>query len=400
VIDNFLEKIPSTNLYNEQKIYNKLKEEISSLQYTINEINTEYTNKNIDKAIYLINNRIYPTIDSTNIYLSQLTNYILKKAISEKDDTDMLFQATFWIIFFVIIWVVVVSVFFAHYILENIKNINISLEKKVNIKTKELQMLNSSLEDRIKEEIKISRLKDEMIFQQAKLASMGEMLANIAHQWRQPLNALTLLIQSFYFKSINKKLTEEFVQTQSDEGLKIAKSMSDTINEFRNYFKPDVQKSDFDINEAIDNALFLIDGEMKKSKINIIFEQDDEIHLEGFVNSFTQVVINIVTNAKDALNESEVDDKTILIETKESNRYVIIEISDNGGGIDEEIIDRIFEPYFTTKHQTVGTGIGLYMSKNIINEHFNGNLEVKNCIIHLLDNSYKGVKFTIMLDKN
>jgi len=398
-IDTFLEKIVDTTLIDESSVYQKISKKIETLKLITDKIDYLFTQNQRDLAFDTIKNELYPLIDNTNIYLGQLTTFHLKKAIYEKQNTDMLFEATFWIIFVIIFLIVSISVFFAYFILENIKNINDSLCKKVEEKTKELKEFNLSLEHRIDKEIKQSRLKDEMIHQQSKLAQMGEMLGNIAHQWRQPLNALTMLIQTFELKSMNNKLTKEFISNQVKEGLLIANSMSDTINEFRNYFRPEHKKSLFFIDESIDNAIFLIDGVLKKDNIQILFKNKSHIKLLGYSNSFMQVIINLLNNSREILLDEKIDDRFIEIKFIDNKEYINISVIDNGGGVPENILNRIFEPYFTTKHQSSGTGIGLYMSKNIINNQFDGTLKVKNDIISLNNKRYIGARFDIKIPK-
>ncbi|MEY4504290.1 MAG: hypothetical protein RL154_583, partial [Pseudomonadota bacterium] len=382
IVKYILKPIPNTVIIDKNEVCDKVYIQIKYLILDINKTTTLFKQKNDLAAINLIKNDILPNIDLANIYLEQLINYQIKSAIYEKEIADGIFETTFWIIFVIIFVVILFSVFLAYFILENIKSLHHNLECQVQDKTKELTELNASLEAKIAYEIKQSRLKDEMLRQQAKLAAMGEMIANIAHQWRQPLNALTMLIQTFALKNISGKLSSQFVISQVDEGLRIAKNMSDTIEEFRNYFKPDKEKAVFSAIKAIEDALFMIEGVLNKSSIKVLFDTTDNFYINGYPNSFIQVIINLLSNSKDILVEKTIDDKFIKIELteiiKNNKSYCKIQIIDNGGGIELQYLDKLFEPYFTTKHKSVGTGIGLYSSKKIIEEHFSGEIIAQN----------------------
>jgi signal transduction histidine kinase len=238
------------------------------------------------------------------------------------------------------------------------------------------------------------------MYQNARLASMGEMIGNIAHQWRQPLNALTLLIQSFGIKSEAGKLDKEFVKKQVDEGLRLANSMSNTIEDFRNFFSPSKEKELFEVKKAINDTLEMSSFFCKDENISIDVRCEKEIKIYGYVNEFSQVLLNFINNARENFKQRGIEsDKRILIEIKEITVDGIptaqIVFVDNGGGIDEHIIDRIFEPYFTTKHKATGTGIGLYMSKQIIETQMEGTLEAKTSIREFDGREYSCAEFLI-----
>lgn len=401
ILKHLLKPIPNTLIIDKQEVSDKVYTKIEQLVLDIHKTSELFKQGKDESALKMIKNEIFPKIDLANIYLEQLINYQIKSAMYEKELADGIFEATFWIIFVVIFVVILFSVFLAYFILDNIKSLHRSLEIEVEAKTKELTELNASLEIKIEHEIKQSRLKDEMLNQQAKLAAMGEMIANIAHQWRQPLNAITMLIQTFAIKNMSGKLTNEFVTHQVDEGLKIAKNMSDTIEEFRNYFKPDKEKVEFNPIKSIDEALFLIDGVLKKSEINILFDKTQCCNISGYPNSFIQVIINLLSNSKDALVENVTHSKFIKINLEKiilnNKNYCRIEIIDNGGGIEEKNFSKLFEPYFTTKHKSIGTGIGLYSSKKIIEDHFGGEIMAKNTEYEFNKTTYKCASFAIIL---
>jgi len=229
------------------------------------------------------------------------------------------------------------------------------------------------LDTKVKEEIEKNREKEQMLMHQSKLASLGEMLGNIAHQWRHPLTHLSLLIQNLEIAYKKNKIDEEYLLNFKKKAMKQIEYMSKTIDDFRNFFKEDKEKTEFSVNEAIKEVLFLLEGRLRNYNIKVEIIENEEKKIFGFRNEFLQVIMNIINNAIDVLNERNIKNKKIWIRIGNS-----IEIEDNAGGIRKDIMDKIFEPYFTTKFQSQGTGIGLYMSKIIITKHFNGNLYAYN----------------------
>jgi len=390
-------EIQNTIVVDENNINKKITLNINKLIAELENITMLLKKDREEEAKHEIQLKLFPTIDSTNIYLEQLINFHMQKAMYEKEKADRLFNLAVIIVSVLIGMVLLISMLLANLILENIKNLHKSLEEKVQEKTKELTDLNLSLEQNIAEEIKKSRLKDEMLHQHTKLASMGEMIANIAHQWRQPLNALTILIQSFEIKSMSNKLTKEFIANQVEEGLALAKNMSDTIESFRSFLKPNKNMETFTLKEAISNAEFLVDGLLNTSNTTLELYIDDTITLTGFKNSLIQVMVNILNNAIDSLCVSNSQKKAIIVNARLKKSNIIIRVIDNGGGIDKSIINRLFEPYFTTKHQMSGTGIGLYMSKKLIEEHFNGTITAKNIKLNFAHGKYNCAMFKITI---
>jgi signal transduction histidine kinase len=254
-----------------------------------------------------------------------------------------------------------------------------NLEKEVEKKTKELQLLNESLEKTIQDEIAKNSQKDAMINSQSRLASMGEMIGNIAHQWRQPLNALGITVQKMQKFYHLQKLDDEVMDKSVEKSMMLINKMSTTIDDFLGFFRQDKIKVDFDIKETIEETLHLLDASLKNNFIEVsINEIDEEVIINGYRGEFTQVILNIISNAKDILIEKKVKNPKIDIEVSKQNNEISLYIKDNGGGIPEDIIDKIFEPYFTTKEQGKGTGIGLYMSKVIIEDNIGGNISVQN----------------------
>ncbi|MEO1923980.1 MAG: ATP-binding protein [Nautiliaceae bacterium] len=266
------------------------------------------------------------------------------------------------------------------------------LEKEVEKKTKELQEINKNLQKIVNEKVNELREKDKALVQQSKMAAMGEMIGAIAHQWRQPLNALAINIQfleDLYDEGkLNKKTLEEFIE----KNMQTIQFMSNTIDDFRNFFRKDKEKIEFNIKEAIEKTLNLQKAQLKNHNIEIITDLKPA-KTKGYKNEFMQAVLNLISNAKDAIEEKRTKENSdfrgeIKISNKIKNGKIIIEIEDNGGGVPKEIKDRIFEPYFTTKKEGKGTGMGLYMVKEIV-ERMDGSIETSN--------TKKGAKFTIIL---
>jgi C4-dicarboxylate-specific signal transduction histidine kinase len=249
------------------------------------------------------------------------------------------------------------------------------LELDVAEKTKELQALNEGLEKKVQEAILESRKKDNALQQQSKMASMGEMIGAIAHQWRQPLNAVSISIQNLKYDYKAGDIDEAFIDEFIEENKKIIKFMSKTIDDFRNFFRVDKEKIDFQIKETIESVISMQSAQLTANKIELELD-GDEFEYFGLQSEFQQVILNLINNAKDILVEKEISNPKIKVQIDAKNH--LVKISDNGGGIPDDIIDRVFEPYFTTKEQGKGTGMGLYMSKMIIEENMGAILRVEN----------------------
>ncbi len=256
----------------------------------------------------------------------------------------------------------------------------------------------SSKKVRISAVLDISDMKnkEKLFSQQSKMAAMGQMLENIAHQWRQPLNLISTISTGLELKKqLNLTIKEEEIG-----GLKkineTSQHLSQTIEDFRNFFKGDKKIVKFPILEAIEKSLSLLEGMLKNNDIQIIFENKENIMIDSFQNEFMQALVNIFYNAKDALIKRD-ENRYIFINLKKDNNFIIIGIKDNAGGINKNIIENIFEPYFTTKHQSQGTGIGLYMTHQIIEKHMEGTIVVKNTSYEYKNNRYNGAEFIIKL---
>ncbi|MBQ7676193.1 MAG: PAS domain-containing sensor histidine kinase [Campylobacter sp.] len=254
-----------------------------------------------------------------------------------------------------------------------LKELNQSLENKVKEQTKELTILNANLEKRVEEEIAKNEQSSRIMFRQSRLASMGEMMANIAHQWRQPLSELS--IDLFKMKQ-NLEDKDEFLDTY-EHAKQVIKNMSNTIDDFRNFFNANKPVENFLVSSCVDDAMIMLKGTLDRNDIKIDVKSQKNVCVYGYQSELTQVFMNILVNAKDAFKNSEIKNKKIQISIKSNDKFAIIDIKDNAGAIKDEIMERIFEPYFTTKHKSSGTGLGLYMSKMIV-EHMKGEIIAEN----------------------
>lgn len=247
------------------------------------------------------------------------------------------------------------------------------------------------LEKQIEIEVAKRTQQHEIMCHQSRLAAMGEMIDSIAHQWRQPLNSLGIIVQGLRHISSQKNIDTKFLKEIEDEMMQKLNYMSQTIDDFSMFFRISKEKEKFNVLQSIEDAIRLIDIQLKNYNILIEIRKDENLDLSilGLANEFRQVILNMIHNAMMAIVSKKVKNGKIEIIIKRVKDKLQIEIIDNGGGISKENMPKIFNPYFTTKDK--GSGIGLYMSKVIIENHMNGLLVVKN--------TKEGVKFTIMLKK-
>ncbi|WP_294966809.1 HAMP domain-containing sensor histidine kinase, partial [Sulfurimonas sp.] len=331
---------------------------------------------------------------------TNLTNYDLNMAISERRDTQNIFDTLAMILNISIVWVFLFSIILSITIIIHFKKLHFSLADAVNEKTKELLALNESLEKRIKTEVDNSRKKDLIMFQQSRLASLGEMISNIAHQWRQPLGSLMMIIQGFQTKMELGKLTPEFVNVKVEDAILLGNSMSNTLEDFQNFFKPNRDKESFSLKECIEHSFELSKYVLDKEQIEFCLKIIHDVKMQGFYNELSHVFLNIISNSKDALSSKE-HKRLIEVTVKQSRNKIRINIVDNGGGIDEEILPHIFEPYYTTKYKSAGTGIGLYMSQQIIQKHMQGTIDCKNTYYKIKNQGFENCTlFTITIPIN
>lgn len=240
------------------------------------------------------------------------------------------------------------------------------------------RLLNDHLEDRIRDTIAELRSKDKIMIIQNRQALMGEMFNNIAHQWRQPLNMLGLLAQELTAIVRHGIFDLELFESNSKKTMEIIQNMSKTIDHFANFFKPNKDKVEFKVIESIERVLSIMQGSLKELHIAIEITNEGDPSILGYPNEFSQVIVNIVNNAKDAFLERKVEKPSISFGVSVKEGKTVVTITDNGGGIPEEILDKVFELYFTTKGPEQGTGIGLFMAKTIIEKNMDGRLSVCN----------------------
>ncbi len=249
--------------------------------------------------------------------------------------------------------------------------------------------LNSVLENRVQEGIKELRERDKIMVQQAKFAQMGELLAMIAHQWRQPLSSVAAITSNLKISmALEEEISQEVLLNDLDNIDEHVALLSGTIDDFRNFFRTDKKHKKVDLRACINRALFVLKPSITKHSIILHVESAFSQEIISLDNEIMQVLINIINNAIDVLSEQK-GIKEISIKGYAQENFQVIEIEDNGGGINMELKDKIFEPYFSTKEAKNGTGLGLYMSKTIIQEHCQGRLEVIN--------TNHGAKFRIVL---
>jgi len=211
----------------------------------------------------------------------------------------------------------------------------------------------------------------------------------IAHQWRQPLNILSVLSQSIVFKYKLGQLDADKVDHFSKNSDKQIQQMSKTIDDFRNFFKPEKEKINFCINDTVIHSIDMLNPVFSSYDLIVKYENRDKLYSNGFPSELGQALVNIINNAKDALIENKIANKVIVVDLEQKDNKAIITIRDNAGGIPKDIVNNIFDPYFSTKEEKNGTGLGLYMTKLIIEEHMEGKITVEN--------RDGGAEFTIVL---
>ncbi len=238
---------------------------------------------------------------------------------------------------------------------------------------------------------------EKQLSEQSKMVSMGEMIGNIAHQWRQPLSVISTA-------ATGMKIQKEFGILEDIQFIEYcdnintnAQYLSKTIDDFQDFIKGDRTKDIFNLTDNINTFLILVKGSIKNNHINIILDLEENININGYKNELSQCLINIFNNAKDILVENEINNKLIFISTTIKEKKVIIKIKDNAGGIPENVLPKVFEPYFTTKHKTQGTGLGLNMTYNLIVDGMNGSIVAANDSYEYNNKSYTGALFTIVL---
>jgi len=338
---------------------------------------TQYLQSRIDYNMSELMN------DSHSVYYDLLTKYF-ENQIAEKKITVTP------------MWVKVVLVSILILFLGSVIIVYIT-KQQVRSKTKELQNLNNHLKEEIEKATEIKLTQEKILFEQQKHADMGQMIKSIAHQWRQPLNNIYIISQNLQDdweqgEKYTQAIAHEFKQ-QSE----LINHMSETIDDFLNFFKPDKEKATFNVTKSLLKCLRLVSAEMQAQKINNSFkctcgdticELKDSFKIEdcdckaicakGYEGEFSQIILNLLSNSMYAISENDRSYREIQIEISCLNDIINIIVRDNGGGIKEEILSKIFNPYFTTKQEGQGIGMGLHMSKTILEKHMGGSIVVQN----------------------
>ncbi|MDF1880765.1 cache domain-containing protein [Sulfurimonas sp. MAG313] len=303
---------------------------------------------------------------ATNIQIAiDSQQAILKKDIENEIKTILVFSFSLGII------VILLTIAFSR----RISEIFIDYKDRVLERENALHELNDSLKEQVKIEVAAQREKEKMLIQQSKMAAMGDMISMIAHQWRQPLNQMSYVMMNIDGAYDDRTLSREYLDTKLKEGENLLEYMSHTIDDFRNFFKPDKEKEELSLCDLVDSAVGLIEKGFEKHQIILKKDYQCDLKVLVYKNEMIQVLLNLLKNAQEAL--LQIPEGKVNICIYQEDTIAKICISDNAGGIAQENMEKIFEPYFSTKaHQ--GTGLGLYMSKMIINEHMDGDIRVEN----------------------
>jgi len=313
-------------------------------------------------------------------YLNKETNDVTLLSYDSKDEIGKISQT------------INTNITYTKNIIENEKK----LQEEVNKHQLMIIELNKNLSSRVKEEVEKNIDKEKLLFQQSKMASMGEMIENIAHQWRQPLSVISTAAMGVKIKDELDELNKDSLNYSMDTINNSVQHLSQTITDFRNFFKVDKIKKEIVLINTFEKTFKLISSQFRTSSITVIKNIED-ITLHEMENELIQVLINVLNNARDELLKKTEAKKIIFINATKKEKFVEICIKDNAGGIPTEIINKVFSSHFTTKQDSSGTGIGLYMSKMIVEEHMNGKIEVENCNFTYEDISYTGAQFKVIL---
>jgi len=279
-----------------------------------------------------------------------------------------------------------------------LNNLHKHIEINTNDEFKDLANNINEMTKQLDKEIQENRSKTKLLSEQSKMASLGEMLGNIAHQWRQPLSVISSAATGSKLQKEMEMLEDKDFYRAMDSINNSAQYLSQTIEDFRGFFNPNnIKIREIEISKTIKKVLNIVNSQFAAKNIKII-KNINNITLKSIENELIQVLINILNNSKDALLDKEAENKLIFIKTYKKDDILCIEVLDNAGGIKDDVIDKVFEPYFTTKHQAKGTGIGLYMSHDIVINHLKGNITVSNENFIYEDVNYIGAKFTIEIN--
>ncbi len=306
---------------------------------------------------------------------NQKLDLLVKEKIEEQKKREELFSDFIMVVTLVVL---IFMAFFSFLMISIIKDVIKKYKKQVQNREDDLKALNDSLFMKVQCGIQEAKQKDKKILEQAKLARIGSMISMIAHQWRQPLTQLSSILMELETATRFKKVDENHIYSAIEKSDKMIEFMSNTIDDFRNFYKPDKIKEEFLVSQACSKAINIIDATLKNFgiKLNVNIKNDKKVY--GYPTEFAQVILNLLSNAKDILVEKEIKNPRIDMSIDSKGVLSIITIKDNAGGIDEKNQELIFDPYYSTKDSSKGTGLGLYISKLIIERNMGGELSVYN----------------------
>jgi signal transduction histidine kinase/ABC-type nitrate/sulfonate/bicarbonate transport system substrate-binding protein len=338
-----------------------------------------------DKSLLKILNKLVINIDE------EMKQNILNKWLYIQYKKDFDYKILWQVL--IVIGLILLAILYRQKLLQKM---NKSLSIKVEEKTKELQIINEELEERIHKAVEENLKKDRIMSQQSKMAAIGEMMENIAHQWRQPLSLITTGSSGLKIKKELGVLEDKFLIDTLDSIINSATNLSSTIDDFRDFFKPTRERSKFSLSECCNKTLDLLNSKLKNKGIRII-KNIESIQINAYESELIQVLMSILNNSRDAFSDEENQEKLIFINISMDKENIIIKIKDNAGGVNNNILNKIYEPYFTTKHKAQGTGIGLYMCEEMITKHMNGKIESTNKKYIYEDIEYRGLETVITL---
>ncbi|WP_170151115.1 sensor histidine kinase [Caminibacter pacificus] len=327
---------------------------------------------------------VYPVLDNDSKVSYLIVIDFSTEPLSYIDSNLIILKKSLFLFISVLLLSVVILSIFLFY--------DISRQKKMQKLLDRLKELNKTLESRVKEEVEKSREKDRQLIMQSRLALMGELLSMIAHQWRQPLNVIGGVVADMEMDMMLNENNPQKTKRNLETIKKMIKHLSSTIDDFRKFYRKDNEKREVDFDEILQEVLNIASSSLKNKNIKIKNHLKCKQKIKTYPNELKQVLLNLIKNAEDILIERKVDNPKIVIEIFENDDKCIIEVKDNGGGVDEKYKDKIFEPYFTTKNEKNGTGLGLYMSKNIVEQRLGGEI--------LQYNDEEGAVFRIVLSKD
>lgn len=315
----------------------------------------------------------YGWVIGTGVYVDDIVEELAKRKSHMEAQTDAYVQGVLLIAVFLTAVFGVVS-----YVISGaMVRVLSAYKESVALKERSLTQLNASLSLRIEAALEEAKAKDQALLHQSRLAQMGEMMSLIAHQWRQPLSEVLGIFMELETAAKFGKADQHYIEKEAKEGDRLIRYMSETIDDFRNFFKPESSKKRFCIQEACQEALTLAHASLKHQHIEVFFSYTQNLWAVGYPSAFAQVVLNVLQNAKDAHAHQGTKAPWIKIDVVREEEQVCVRLSDNAGGVDKEVMGRLFEPYVTTKKGS-GTGLGLYMAKMIVEKHLGGNIEVAN----------------------